>query len=262
MTYLTPHLPFSGSTPALPPPKSYLIISDTLQSPAHWALYHLFAAAISEQRKIVLVDFRNDGRASLEAVLRKLGTTLPSQPDLFTHIFPSSFPNDSPSAPSLFTSNDAPTLRPTYQVISESLDSGALVVLDGLSDLVNIGFSVPEVGRFVRAVLSLVRNSRASLVSTLHADELLSSSVSTSPPSNSLDLLERLLRIGSIWWRVQQLSTGRSSDVHGEISCHILSPPTEDRHGWTQVPKANPLQYRLEERTVRVFPKGTGRGYL
>lgn len=77
MTFLTPHLPFpAGDTKthptALPPPGSHLVISDTLASPAHFALYHLIAAAISRKQKVVWVDFRHEGKSSIESVLRKM----------------------------------------------------------------------------------------------------------------------------------------------------------------------------------------------
>lgn len=92
MTYLTAHLPFQSNSP-LPPPGSHLIISDTLNSPAQFALYHLVNAALLKQKsqslsltqarqtgnggteqvnKVVWVDFRGEGRSSWEAVLKKL----------------------------------------------------------------------------------------------------------------------------------------------------------------------------------------------
>jgi len=42
------------------------------------------------------------------------------------------------------------------------------------------------------------------------------------------ELLERLLRIGTGWWRVDGLSSGRSGDVHGEVSGHTGKLPTGD----------------------------------
>ncbi len=51
MTFLTPHLPFSTSSP-LPPPSSHLSVSDTLSAPGDFAVYHLVAAAISEKIKV------------------------------------------------------------------------------------------------------------------------------------------------------------------------------------------------------------------
>jgi hypothetical protein len=80
-------------------------------------------------------------------------------------------------------STDAPDLKPTYEALlphiaatasvsgakskseSESshgvgADTGAVVVLDGLAELLWIGFEPVDVGRFVRAVFAKVRSVR------------------------------------------------------------------------------------------------------
>ena len=86
MTFLTAHLPFGSSTEApehhssttkaseagLPPAGSHLIISDTLNSPAHFVLFHLVLAANAAKRRVIWVDFRTEGRVSWEVGLKKL----------------------------------------------------------------------------------------------------------------------------------------------------------------------------------------------
>lgn len=78
MTYLSTHLPFPEQSEhkqhaaALPPPGSHLLITDSPLSPAHFAVYHLIASAIARKQKVVWVDFRHEGKSSLEAVLRKM----------------------------------------------------------------------------------------------------------------------------------------------------------------------------------------------
>ncbi|WWD16335.1 hypothetical protein CI109_100761 [Kwoniella shandongensis] len=274
MTYLTPHLPFAASSSSsLPPASSHLIISDTLASPSHFATYHLVSSALGkEKRRVVWVDFRGEGRASWEAVLKKLGTPLPPTASKeFVHIAPSSLPHAVPTtqtSPKLFDEESRPSLRPTCDAIIPNLKEGSLVILDGLSELVWMGIPSVEVGKFVRAVFAKVRNTQSILVSTIHADHLPLTSSSTSAPSANdanADLLERLLRIGQGgWWRISHLPSGRSGDVMGEISSHPLGTYVgqEGKSGFPSVPRSNPLQYRLESSTVRVFPKGTGRGFL
>ncbi|WWC58318.1 uncharacterized protein I303_100858 [Kwoniella dejecticola CBS 10117] len=286
MTYLTPHLPFpsSSTSTSLPPPRSHLIISDTVASPSHFAVYHLVSAALGkERRKVVWIDFRGEGRASWEAVLKKIGTPLPpAASPQFIHFTPSflPFPIPTPSSssssssskntPRLFDDNDQPTLRDTYNSIVPVIAEGSLIILDGLSELSWIGMSAMEISKFVRAVFARTRSSNAILVSTLHADHLpLSSNVipQTDAGTNEGELLERLLRIGQgCWWRVSHLASGRSGDVMGEISSHPLTKPIgledSDKLNYPHIPRSNPLQYRLESNTVRVFAKGTGRGFL
>ncbi|WVQ93724.1 hypothetical protein IAU59_000801 [Kwoniella sp. CBS 9459] len=299
MTYLTSHLPFppsssssSSSSSALPPPSSHLIISDTLPSPGSFTVYHLISAALSkEKRRIIWVDFRAEGRGSLESVLKKLGTPLPpatTSNSSFVTISPSSLPpsipltaptaSSSAQAPRLYTDDSPhPSLRSTYDCINANLSStateGSLVILDGLSELLWMGMSAVDVARFVRAVFARVRSTKSTLVSTIHGDTLPLTSSSSASSSGGEDvdreLLERLCRIGQgVWWRVCHLASGRSGDVMGEISSHPLSRPSKpnahqnDSSHYPSVSRCNPLQYRIEPSTVRVFPKGTGRGFL
>ena len=55
-------------------------------------------------------------------------------------------------------------------------------------------------------------------MTTLHVPSL----GETSEEAN--ELLERLLRVASGWWRVDGLASGRSGDVHGEVSTVQLWP--------------------------------------
>lgn len=50
------------------------------------------------------------------------------------------------------------------------------------------------------------------LISTLHIGNLGAES------TQQHDLLERLLRTAHAWWRIEGLASGRSGDVHGEVS--------------------------------------------
>jgi len=53
--------------------------------------------------------------------------------------------------PCLYDENDAATLRPTFDTLSKAITPDSMVILDGLSDLLAIGFTPAEVFRFVRA---------------------------------------------------------------------------------------------------------------
>lgn len=137
----------------------------------------------------------------------------------------------------------------------------ALVLLDGLSELAHMGFSVSEITQFVRAVLA---SSSAAVVSTLHADHLprtAAAAASTGAQETDADaaaLLAGMLRLAGCWWRVSGLASGRSGDVSGEISVHPLGAAPAG----VAVPRSAALQYRLEAAGVKMFAKGTGRGFL
>jgi hypothetical protein len=75
--------------------------------------------------------------------------------------------------------------------------------------------------------------------------------------------------IGQKWKRFRrgQLSLpdsiGRIADIV-QISSHALIPleAGNTAKAFPTVPHSSPLQYRLESNTVKLFAKGTGRGYL
>ena len=87
-----------------------------------------------------------------------------------------------------------------------------MIILDGLTEFLSIGFTPSSVFQFVRAVQRLSLDTHSTLISTLHTDGPLDADA----PSH--DLLARLLRISSGWWRIDGLTSGRSADVHGEVS--------------------------------------------
>jgi len=84
---------------------------------------------------------------------------LPSTATSFSHIMPTSLPvSRQASGPSLYDEDDSPTLRPTYDALIPTLVEDVVVILDGLSELLSIGFEPAEVTRFVRAVNAQTRS--------------------------------------------------------------------------------------------------------
>lgn len=74
----------------------------------------------------------------------------------FTHIAPCSLPAIVPlprhaQAPRLFDSDDLPTLRPTLDAVQQHASDGSLVILDGLAEVLTMGFTPLDLHRFVRA---------------------------------------------------------------------------------------------------------------
>lgn len=65
--------------------------------------------------------------------------------------------------PTLFGSDGSPDLKPVYEALSLALLSqptdseGTLLVLDGLAELLHIGFEPESISRFMRATLALAR---------------------------------------------------------------------------------------------------------
>ena len=193
MTFLTAHLPFpkcqavdqnqtqSQYQTSLPPPNSHLIITDTLPSPSHFTI--LISSSIHRKCPIIYVDFKQQGRVNFESVLRKMvcpnshwdqhspqSVILPPTSSGFNYISPDSLPSSIPSkGPRLFDEDDVPTLKQCFESIKTSLKSGCIIILDGLSELIHIGFPITEIDRFVRSTYTEARKvSRPLLVLYYH----------------------------------------------------------------------------------------------
>lgn len=92
---------------------------------------------------------------------------MPSTSNLFTHIAPSSFSSDSStSSPPLFDAAGSPDLKPLYETIVSAAHAasengqGPVIVLDGLAELLHMGFEAHSLSQLVRAVLALARKAR------------------------------------------------------------------------------------------------------
>lgn len=84
---------------------------------------------------------------------------------LFSTISPSSLPSPPDSVPALYIEDSSPSLRSTWDaIVKETSDKQpALIILDGLVELSYLGFEPKEIGKFVRAVLSLTRKVSTGL---------------------------------------------------------------------------------------------------
>jgi hypothetical protein len=196
-----------------------------------------YLSCTRSSHQIIWVDFRNETLASFDTVLRRLGSPLKRVIYIAPSPLPPSLhPASTPANPQPALFSPEPSLAATVAAVRAALSPNALVVLDGLSELLDMGFSPVATTQAVRALLSDARSSGARVVSTAHEND---------------DPVRRLTRLGP-WWRVSGLSP-RSGEVSGEISAIGDGPA---------VSRDKAVQFRLEPAAVRAFPKGTGRGYL
>ena len=67
------------------------------------------------------------------------------------HIAPTSLPfGMAGKTPCLYDETGFPTLQPTCKAVQDALTADSLVILDGLSDLLAIGFGSAEIFRMAR----------------------------------------------------------------------------------------------------------------
>ncbi|KAJ8597432.1 hypothetical protein M405DRAFT_724165 [Rhizopogon salebrosus TDB-379] len=151
---------------------------------------------------------------------------------------------------------DKVSLRTIYDLLSVKLSDSQvdgqtpLVILDDITSLEWLGFSLLDLSRFARALRSLCAKMDAALVVRYH--------IVTPPEPDAL--LQHLLQLCTYHIEVRPLASGRSGAVSGEICVH-LGPGVEDTKEHL-ISRNSALQYRLTESGAIFFEKGTSTGVL
>ncbi|KAI0720905.1 hypothetical protein C8Q72DRAFT_788049 [Fomitopsis betulina] len=232
----------------LPLPRELLLITDELPSPADFLLHKLLADHLKHGSARCLI------LATLHDPARWKHIAAKSNANLDQHI--ASHRLAFIDVPSRLRSSDT-TLRPLYDVVRTHLqtdvaDEGhTLVILDDVSALEWIGYSVVELSRFLRALSALCRKHKAAFVIRHHIIT----------PGDPDDLLRHLLRLASYHVDVRPLSSGRSGTVSGEIALHAGAsrPPAAPIK---LIPRSAAVQYRLTDTGATFFNKGTSASVL
>ncbi|KAH7911025.1 hypothetical protein BJ138DRAFT_1172790 [Hygrophoropsis aurantiaca] len=153
-------------------------------------------------------------------------------------------------------SNDA-LLLPIYELLSSVLTPVAsqdrqkvLVILDDITVLEWLGFSLVDLTRFTRALRNLCMKVEATLIIRCH--------IVNAPEIDSL--LQHLFQLSSYHIEVKPLASGRSGAVSGEVCLHL--GPVEEEPNIPLVSRAAAVQYRLTDSGAIFFEKGTSGGVL
>lgn len=227
-----------------------LLITDELASPADFLLYHAFIshAKGDETARTIFISVSEDF-ARAKAVCAKSNTNVPSLLssgkltfiDALSHIESSLDPN-------------VPTLLPLLDLVTPILESNPkhhnLVILDDITSLNWIGFSLLDVFRFLRAFAAKCRQLNATLVIRHHIVT----------PGDPDELFRHLLHLCTYHLEVRALASGRSGTVSGEVALH---PGMATITGSVKlIPRSSALQYRLTDAGAVFFERGTSEGVL
>ncbi|GAA5836628.1 hypothetical protein JCM11251_002682 [Rhodosporidiobolus azoricus] len=278
----TPSLTPSSSShrSALPPPRTSLLLTDTLASPAQFAIAHYLqrllrplhgvvsnsAAGMKGKgkeggRRVVLVGV-GEKEEYWAALLRKHSIQLPAESTAgrFSYIDATS---PSTTLSSLYTSlSSLLRLRDVQDGVEEEWE-GPLVILDDVSALLWRGEGAREVVRWWKAVRGAVDATNSSMITVLHADSLSPSFPPTPSPSTPFEepddqyLFRQIVQQCDVWVEVAGLMTGGGTGgTRGEITLH-RAPSLLEQH--FIVDSSPPLQYRLEDNGAQYEVKGLGR---
>jgi len=133
-------------------------------------------------------------------------------------------------------------LQQIYTDIVEHLCTGSILIIDNLSILTCLGFSDRQLNLFLKKLLAKVVDLGGHLVCTVI------------PSITSSEFKNYLARWADIGINVEDLRTGKSRDVSGHLSvCFRLC--TGDQH-------RSEFQFRVEDKSVKIFPPGTSAAVL
>ncbi|KAI0798692.1 hypothetical protein BC629DRAFT_1285418 [Irpex lacteus] len=241
------------SLPQIPARGDVLLITDELSSPADFILHANLAAHLkdaSETTRCIVLSV-SESLSRWKALAAKATLNIPNliakQLLVFVDIEIEIEESDPASHPSLRRVFD----RLVALLHDEShLFAHTLVIVDDLSTLEWIGFSIQDVSHFVRALSAACHKSNASLIIRHHIIT----------PGSPDDLLRLLLQISTYRIDVFPLSTGRSGSVSGQIA--LYPGPGRTGMGMKAIPRSKAVLYRLTDTSSMFFERGTGAAVL
>ncbi|KAJ7782329.1 hypothetical protein DFH07DRAFT_909130 [Mycena maculata] len=249
------------------PPGILLLVTDQLSSPADFVLHHSLIDHLKGTRssakstsitanpkkpKVIVLAVSED-LARWKSIASKSNVHLDQQGSAFVFVnvlqrVPP--PNN--------VSPTEPVLRPILDTVVSALgadeEMDTLVIVDDLAVLEWLGFSVPDIIRFVRALYAACRKAGATLLIRQH--------VLTPPSTDPLvdDLFRHLRQICTYHVEVLPLASGRSGAVSGQVALH--TGPGVPRGGVKLLSRTAALQYKLTDGGAVFFERGTGAGVL
>ena len=130
-------------------------------------------------------------------------------------------------------SDHAQNLKPLYQEVTSLITEHTLFVIDQVSMLSCLGLSVSTVGAFCHQLMTFVASKNDSRIVLRSVEGQLANFLQT---------------MASLTLSVRGLQTGQSRDVSGVITIKEKRRRT--------------FHYRLDDKTVKIFPPGTSSAVL
>ncbi|KAJ7655621.1 hypothetical protein DFH06DRAFT_1200535 [Mycena polygramma] len=236
-----------------------LLVTDQLSSPADFILHrslidHLKRAKCADAPKKAIVLSVSEDLNRWKAIAAKSNLHLDQKAAADAFVFVDVLERVRPPE----TDSSAPILRPILDAVVSALgiDGAAdtLVIVDDLTALEWLGFSVLDITRFCRALAAACRKTNATLLIRQHV-----LMPSTAEPVLD-DLFRALHQMCSYHMEVLPLASGRSGAVSGQVALH--AGPGTPRGGVKLLGRSSALQYKLTDGGAVFFERGTGAGVL
>eukprot|EP00088_Acartia_fossae_P019373 TRINITY_DN21306_c0_g1_i1.p1 TRINITY_DN21306_c0_g1~~TRINITY_DN21306_c0_g1_i1.p1 ORF type:complete len:238 (-),score=22.97 TRINITY_DN21306_c0_g1_i1:200-913(-) len=223
--------------------RRFVFITDQTAGRTGFLLHHFIGQGIKNDKKVVVMGFENSF-GHYHSVASKLGLNLikAKESGSFQYIDGAAKILNSV----LELSN---TLRPSSgleelynEIISVLTSPGTLLIIDNISILQCLGFSHRDINMFVQKLRNHTKSLEGLFVCCASSDAF------------STEHANYLSRISDLGLSVDDLSTGKSRDVSGHLT---VNQRKED--GSQNV---TGYHFRIEDRSVKIFPPGTSSAVL
>ncbi|KDR70034.1 hypothetical protein GALMADRAFT_128199 [Galerina marginata CBS 339.88] len=227
-----------------------LLITDGLAAPADFVLHRCLASHLKEKRKPKAIILSvSEGIGRWKALASKSNVNLERHLDSGSLEFIEVLGDV--QAPSTEGGNSLKAVLNCVKTsLNRAVDNSKIVILDDISMLEWIGFTLIDVIRFARALRAVCLKANATLFVRHHIVT----------PNEPDEVFRHLLQTCTYHLEVLPLASGRSGTVSGEVALHIgFSAPSETVK---LIPRSAALQYRLTDIGPDFFAKGTSEGVL
>jgi len=133
-------------------------------------------------------------------------------------------------------------LEELYNEVVDNVKNGSIVIIDNLSFLSLLGFSDRELHIFLKKILSKLVSLEGHLICT------------AVPLVTSTQFTNYLSRLADIEINVEDMRTGKSRDVSGHLTFQFRQENGDMKNC--------DYQFRVEDKTVKIFPPGTSNAVL
>ncbi|KAK7692137.1 hypothetical protein QCA50_003756 [Cerrena zonata] len=234
-----------------------LVLTDEVSSPAEFLIHRILSTHLKEanESKCLFLSV-SESLTRLRAIAGKSNLNLPQYIQSGSFHFVDVASQIDPPVKIETSFNQQPSLKPIFELTKQKLsgwsgtESSVLVILDDISTLEWIGYSITDLLRFIRVLSAFCRKANASLLIRHHI-------VTPSEPDDILRLLRQLC---AYHLEVLPLSTGRSGSVSGQVALHPGPGITQPVH--RPITRKLAVQYRLTDTNVVFFERGTGNTVL
>lgn len=255
--------------------KNQFILVTEHEADGSFVIHHFLSTVVRNLHKVVFISVAQSF-GHYNTVAQKFGTHISTAKSAgqLSHIDGLSFclrlhhdgkqeEEETGDGPSLFTKCvQSRSLRHLYEAVSslvsshlaDNPSSPVSLVVDDLSVLMCLGFSVQSISEFIhycRVLLNEVSQSSGILITLVHNDADVGD-------EESLKLTKLLSYQADILIETAGLTSGFSKDVHGQMT--VVHRGLE--HGTPGKRKATSVHYKVLDKAISLFPIGTSSAVL